>query len=83
MFAQKSLKENEHQSLKHVLNGIEFICGTSFQEFVTNGKNKDLSILDKVFVNPTYYGPFGTTPDIGLCMFALLYSVENLIDDGM
>ena len=50
MFAQKSLKENEKKSLKRALNGMEFICGTSFQEFVMDTKNEDINVLDKVFV---------------------------------
>ena len=50
MFAQKSLKENEKKSLKRALNGMEFICGTSFQEFVMDAKNEDINVLDKVFV---------------------------------
>ena len=39
MFAQKSSKENEKKSLKRALNGMGFICGTSFQEFVMDTKN--------------------------------------------
>ena len=50
MFSQKSLKENEKKSLKRALNGIKFICGTSFQEFVMDTKNEDINVLDKVFV---------------------------------
>ena len=49
-FAQKSLKENEKKSLKRALNGMEFICGTSFQEFVVDAKNEDINFLDKMFV---------------------------------
>ena len=49
MFSQKSLQENEKKSLKRALNGMEFICGTSFQEFVRDTKNKDINGLDKAF----------------------------------
>ena len=50
MFAQKSLKENEKKSLKRALNGMDFICWTSFQEFIMDAKNEDINVSDKVFV---------------------------------
>ena len=49
MFAKKSLTKIEKNSLKRALNGVEFICGTSFQEFDMNSKNEDINFLDKVF----------------------------------
>jgi hypothetical protein len=32
------------------LSGVEFICGTSFLEFVMDAKNEDIKVLDKLFV---------------------------------
>ena len=49
MFAQKSLKENEKKLLKRALTVMEFICGTSFQEFIMDVQNEDINFLDKVF----------------------------------
>ena len=42
------LKADEKLSLKRVLSG--YVCGSSFQEFVTDAKNKDGKIFEKVFV---------------------------------
>ena len=38
------------KSLKSALNEMEFICGTSFQEFVMDAKNEGINVLVKVFV---------------------------------
>ena len=50
MFSEKMLKADEKLSLKRVLSGLEYVCGSSFQEFVTDAKNKDGKIFEKVFV---------------------------------
>ena len=50
MFGQKSLRENEKESLKRALDEMELICGTSFQEFIMDAKNEDIDVLDKVVV---------------------------------
>ena len=44
------IKRNEKTSIKRALNWMEFISGTSFQEFVMDTKNEDINVLDKVFV---------------------------------
>ena len=50
MFSQRMLKGEEKASLKRVLNGLEYVCGSSFQEFLVNSENRDVKILEKVFV---------------------------------
>lgn len=36
--------------MKRSLNGIEYICGSSLSEYVIDDNNKDLVILENVFV---------------------------------
>ena len=36
--------------MKRKLNGIEYICGSSFNEIITDEHNRDDAVLKKVFV---------------------------------
>ena len=49
MHAKRKLKDSEKASLKRALNGLEYICGSSFQEFVVD-ESKDSKILLTVYV---------------------------------
>ena len=50
LFAQKKLKSQEVNSLKRILAGIEYICGSILSEYSGDESNKDLLILKAVFV---------------------------------
>ena len=50
LYAAKKLKGTQPEKLKRVLNGLLYVCGSSLQEIDDNDENKDLSILDLVYV---------------------------------
>ena len=50
MHSQKKLKATECNTIKRVLNGLEYVCGSSFQEFLGDTSNRDNTIFERVFV---------------------------------
>ena len=50
MFGQKKMTSNECNAIKRVLSGLEYVCGSSFTEFLGDKRNPDTAIFERVFV---------------------------------
>ena len=49
MYAQKKLKNNECNAVKRALSGLEYVCGSSFKEFLGDTNNRDTTTFALVF----------------------------------
>ena len=49
MYAQKKLKNNECNAVKGALSGLEYVCGSSFTEFLGDTNNRDSNTFALVF----------------------------------
>ena len=48
--SQKKMKMNECNAAKHVLSGLECVCGSSFREFLVDKNNRDATTFERAYV---------------------------------
>ena len=46
---QKKLKNNECNAVKRALSGLEYVCGSSFKDFLGDTNNRDTTTFPLVF----------------------------------